>query len=69
MPSSTSALDLSQIMDFPISGLFATDDQNAGASALIIPASLAVVQSLGHVMLCVTPRTAACQASLSFTIS
>ena len=55
MPSSTSALDLSQIMDFPMSGLFATDDQNAGASALIIPASLAAVQSLSHVQLFVTP--------------
>ena len=51
MPSSTSALDLSQIIDFPRSGLFATDDQNAGASASDIPASLAAVQSLSHAQL------------------
>ena len=31
--------------------------------------SIVVVQSLGHVRLFVTPLTAACQASLSFTIS
>ena len=54
MPSSTSALDLSQIMDFPMSGLFATDDQNAGASASVIPVSPAAVQSLSHVQLFVT---------------
>ena len=33
------------------------------------PDLLFVVQSLNHVWLFVTPRTAACQASLSFTIS
>ena len=51
MPSSTSALDLSQIIDFPRSGLFATDNQNAGASASVILTSLAAVQSLSHAQL------------------
>ena len=37
-------------------------------SCVIVP-SIAVVQSLSHVWLFVTPRTVACQPSLSFTIS
>ena len=35
----------------------------------VIAPSIAVVQSLSHVWLFVTPRTVACQPSLSFTIS
>ena len=41
----------------------------SGSRWVITPSWFAVVQSLGHIRLVVTPRTVACQASLSLPIS
>ena len=49
--------------------LFIDSEQILLMADLLISMLNVVVQSLGHVQLFVTPWTAACQASLSFTIS